>query len=443
LTEQAKTLISGRLLARNTIWNFAGMAAPMLVALFAIPLLIEGFGKERFGLLAIIWMGVGYFTLFDMGFGRALTKLIADRLGTGNTDDIGSLVWTALSIILFCGIAGAVIVGFFAAPIALHVLNVETALQAEGVAALQTLALGIPAVVVSAGLIGVLEAHQRFATITAVRIPLGVMTFIGPLITLQFTISLVWATAALIIARLLALCGFFFFAATVRPELKQPAHPKKKHVFPLFQFGGWLTVTNVIGPLMVYFDRFLIGALLTMTAVTYYVTPYEVVYRLQILPNAMMLVLFPALTTALTVDKQRLTAIYAQASKILLLLMLPVLSAFFLLAPEALEIWLGPDFRRMSTSVVQWMAVGMLTNTLARLPFTVLQSAGRPDLVAKTHLAELIPYAALLWIFTNRFGVAGTAAAWFLRVLADTFILNVIARFKIPELNETVIRTMG
>jgi hypothetical protein len=35
-------LTHGSLLARNTIWNLVGQGAPLLVALFAIPLLIKG-----------------------------------------------------------------------------------------------------------------------------------------------------------------------------------------------------------------------------------------------------------------------------------------------------------------------------------------------------------------------------------------------------------------
>ena len=62
------------------------MAVPVLIALAAIPLLIKGMGEERFGLLSIIWMGVGYFSLFDLGLGRALTKLIAERLGLSRFD---------------------------------------------------------------------------------------------------------------------------------------------------------------------------------------------------------------------------------------------------------------------------------------------------------------------------------------------------------------------
>lgn len=417
------------------------MAAPLLVGLVAIPLLIEGMGKERFGLLAIIWMGVGYFSLFDMGLGRALTKLVAERLGDGRTDDLHFLIWTALSLIASLGALGAAVVMLGAGPVVRNVLNVDAELQAEAISAFRLLALGLPVVVLTTALTGLLEAHQRFASIAAIRVPLGVLTFVGPLITLQLTPSLTWATAALLLARLIAATGFFLVTAAMRKELLSPHRPKLAHVGPLFSFGGWLTVTNIVGPLMVYFDRFLIGAVLTMTAVTYYVTPYEVVTRAQMVSQAVMAVLFPAMATAIASDRIQLTRLYGETTRALLLLVLPVTAAFFLFAPEALGLWLGQDFQDASTSVVRWLALGLLMNTLARPPFTLLQSAGRPDLVAITHVMELVPYALLLWWLTTELGIAGTALAWFLRALVDAVILNEFARRQVAEVRLVILRT--
>src|SRR5205807_1813821 len=60
-------LTSGRLLARNTVWNLVGSGAPMLVAVFCIPILIRGLGTDRFGVLTLAWALVGYDNLAVLG----------------------------------------------------------------------------------------------------------------------------------------------------------------------------------------------------------------------------------------------------------------------------------------------------------------------------------------------------------------------------------------
>jgi O-antigen/teichoic acid export membrane protein len=435
-----KSLTSGRILARSAIWNLVGMAAPMLVALIAIPLLIDGMGKERFGLLAIIWMGVGYFSLFDLGLGRALTKMVSERLGRDEQSGLGSLIWTALSLLTLLGVFGALLLIVFSPALVTGLLQVPEALQEEAIAAFRILAVGVPVVITTAGLVGLLEAHQRFGVIAVIRIPLGVLTFAGPLIALQFTPSIAWATVALLVSRLVALVAYYWAATRVRRELRTPRSLERSHVRHLLSFGGWLTVTNIVGPLMTYMDRFFISAMLGLAAVAYYVTPYEVLSRLQMLPQAIMGVLFPAMAAAHGGDQQRLVHLYANSSRVTYWAMLPVTAGAFLLAPEALLIWLGEDFRDAATLVVHWLAVGWMINTLARPAFTALQSVGRPDLVAKAHLSELVPYLGLLLLLAKTHGIAGVAAAWTLRVVADTLILNALVAFQMPALRAQVRR---
>ena len=80
---QNTNLVRGHLLARNVVWNLLGTVAPLLVAVPAVPRLINGMGTDRFGVLTLAWVVIGYFSLFDFGFGRALTKLVAEKLGAG------------------------------------------------------------------------------------------------------------------------------------------------------------------------------------------------------------------------------------------------------------------------------------------------------------------------------------------------------------------------
>src|SRR6266849_10669946 len=105
------TLTGGRLLALNTFWNLVGTGAPMLVAVVCIPVLIRGLGKDRFGVLTLAWALIGYASLLDLGLGRALTQLVARKLGAGEDREVPALVWTSLLLMLLLGVLGAAVVG--------------------------------------------------------------------------------------------------------------------------------------------------------------------------------------------------------------------------------------------------------------------------------------------------------------------------------------------
>src|SRR5467141_1797212 len=167
-------LTSGRLLARNTVWNLLGSGAPMIVAVFCIPVLIRGLGKERFGVLTLAWALIGYASLFDLGLGRALTQLVAKKLGAGEDHEVPTLVWTSLLLMLVLGLSGALVAVLLSPWLVHRALHVPVALQRETLQSFYLLGLSIPMVISTAGLRGLLEAHQRFGTINALRIPMGV-----------------------------------------------------------------------------------------------------------------------------------------------------------------------------------------------------------------------------------------------------------------------------
>lgn len=78
-------MVSSKLVS-SSLWNLAGSLLPLGAGLVAIPLLIGQLGLERFGLLSLAWLLVGYFSLFDFGLGRSLTRLVAEKLGSGRAD---------------------------------------------------------------------------------------------------------------------------------------------------------------------------------------------------------------------------------------------------------------------------------------------------------------------------------------------------------------------
>src|SRR5205807_623908 len=65
-----------------------------------------GLGTDRFGVLTLAWMVLGYFSLFDLGLGRALTKRVAEELGHGREGEVPPLVGTALGLMMALGVVG-------------------------------------------------------------------------------------------------------------------------------------------------------------------------------------------------------------------------------------------------------------------------------------------------------------------------------------------------
>jgi O-antigen/teichoic acid export membrane protein len=260
-----------------------------------------------------------------------------------------------------------------------------------------------------------------------VRIPLGIFTFLGPLAVLSFSISLVPLVAVLVVARLASLCVYAALCLYIEPALRYAVDMQRAMVRPLINFGGWMTVSNIIGPLMVYMDRFLIGAMVSMTAVAYYATPYEVVTKLWILPTGLMGVMFPAFAAVLGQDPAQAARLFVRTVNYIFLSLFPVIIIIVTFAHEGLALWLGAEFADNSSLVLRLLAVGVFINSHAQVPFGLVQGAGRPDLTAKLHLIELLVYLLLLWWLLDAYGITGAAIAWVLRMAADAIFLFVMA----------------
>jgi O-antigen/teichoic acid export membrane protein len=440
---QAQQLTSGKLLARNTIYSLIGQGIPLLLAVFSIPLLIKGLGTDRFGILTLAWMIISYFSLFDLGLGRALTQLVAERLGKGEDEEtIADLVWTASILMVGLGAVGAIVFIAIAPWLVYTVLKLPEAIQQETLNSFYWLSISIPIVTCSAGLVGVLSALQRFDMINAVRIPLGLFMFMGPLVVLPVSNSLVPIMAVLVVGRL-TFAGFYAWCCfRAMPALATRARFSQSSVFPLLRFGSWMTVTNIVGPLMVSMDRFLIGSLISVTAVTYYTTPYEVVTKLWIIPTALVSVLFPAFSTSFANNPKQAARLFNQGVRYIFLVLYPITFIVVAFASEGLNIWLGKDFAANSAPVLQWLAIGILINSLAQVPFALIQSLARPDITAKLHMLELPFYAILLWQFTHLFGIVGAAYAWVIRVLVDTVFTFHIAHSFLPNYSSIIRSTI-
>jgi O-antigen/teichoic acid export membrane protein len=417
-----------RAVVRNTAFNLGGLVAPMLAAVLATPLLVHGLGLDRFGVLTMIWAVLGSFSILDLGLGRAVTQLVAERLGREDAHEIPGLVWTANAMLLLFGVAGGLLLAAAAPWLTGNLLRIPHPLLGEGRTVFYLLALSLPWVISTSGLRGVLEANHRFDLANAIRLPLGVFTFLGPLAVLPFSRSLVPVVGILVAGRVVAWLAHLLLCFRALPILRAGSGVERRYVSPLLRFGGWMTASNVASTVMTYLDRFLIGAVISLTAVAYYVTPYEMLWRMTMLPGALLGVLFPAFAASATRDGARMARLFDGGFRAVYAVMFPATLILVTFAPELLGLWLDPGFASHSATVLQWLAVGVFALSLGMVLASGLQGIGRPDLTGQLNLIELPLYIGLLWLLLHRYGIVGAAIAWTARAAVDAVALGLFFR---------------
>ena len=430
----SKSLTSKANLVKNTLWNLASKIVPLIVGVFAIPVLIENIGTERFGILTLATMLVGYFGLFDFGLGRAQTKLISECLGREAYDELPGIFWASQVIITLIGILGVIVLFCITPFLITSLLNVSEKFWQESILAFRILAFTLPFVILSRGLQGSLRAVQRFDLITKIRVPIGVWNFVGPLLILPFSYKISFLVLVICIGRITGCFLFLWKCLKVLP-IRYGVDWKVVNFRNLLMFSGWISVSNIISPIMEYLDRFFIGAILSMDAVAFYTTPYEVLNRIRFIPNSIIGVLFPALGFNLVADRKRGLRLIKRSMGYMLIIAFPITLVFVVLAPEGISFWINPSFAVKSAPVMQILAIGIFINSMARLFFSTIQADGRADITAKFHMIELVMYVFLLYILLIHFGIIGAAIAWTARVALDAILLFSFAIRLIPDLS--------
>lgn len=415
--------------SQNTLLNLAGTLIPILVALLTIPPLISGLGQEKFSLLLLMFAIVGYMSLFDMGVGRALTYEISKRQNSPD-DEIGSFIKAGLIIVLASTFLGVVFVLFFALKILPNWYDLNAEIFRDAQSAFLIISICILPTTITAGLRGALEGLNRFLQSNINRAFIGISIFSLPYISYKFIgDSLTPIAILLLIARslvmLMALWQLYDKLATKTSDIIGKAKT-------LFSYGIWVAMASMIGPFMIYGDRFMLGGIIDVESVTYYATPQEFLVKLLIIPGAFASALFHNFST--NANKRKfLIDQSAKYKKLILLIMIPLVLILSLASNFLLEFWLGKDFAEKAHIPTIIMLIGVVWNSVSLVSFTTLSSLKYVRFITLIRVIELLIFVFTFWILTNNFGIIGAAIAWSTRTFIDMVILWIGERYALSK----------
>lgn len=414
-------------LRRNTVWNLAGNVIPLGAGAIAIPFLMKHMGMERFSIVTMVWTLIGYLSFFDFGLGRALTKILAQQQSAGEAKG-KNLIDSAVFLTMVAGIAGGVILLGVSGILVHHALNISLPNQKDAWIGLALTGLGVPLTTVGSALRGVLEGKEKFGYSNIVKAFFGTATFLFPmLMVLGFGPSILNVTISLIASRLISIIMYLGMIRRIMPSFKPAIFRKdKESIKSLSSFGSWMTLSNVISPILTSIDRYFISGILGAAVVAYYTVPYEMIVRILIIPGSIGVTLFPRLSTMFGDDARIAHRLVSKSIRITALMLVPICLMFGFLYVPGVSLWLGKDFAAKSYWVAILLSAGALANGLSYVLYTAVQAKNGSKATGIMHLSELVAYLPILLIFIKNWGIVGAAIAWCVRATADGIILLLI-----------------
>ena len=417
-------LTSSSLLARNATLNLLAEGWTFVVLLVAMPKLVAFLGETSFGLFSLAWVVIGYLAFLDVGVNRAATKFVSEHLAEQDHESTRLIVRTALLANLGLGLAGGLAV-VLASPYLIHsVFKVAPELQGQARLAFYAVGLAVPVLLVQGVFRAVLSSYQRFGWINAVNAVATTAQWVAAALLAWKGNGVALVVFSTVVARILATAAYGALLFRLVPNL-QLFRMNGLHGLPkLLRFGSWVTVSQLVSPLLVYLDRAMIASFLSLAAVTLYTVPYEAMTRLRIIPSSLVSTLYPAFSErGISEERAELQRLYERSVRYLLLLLVPGVLFLVVLGPDLLALWMGTSFAQQASTVLQILAVGLLPNAVAYVPYNLLQALGRPDLTGKFHVLELPVYVVFCLVLIPRWGIGGAALANTIRLVLDSVLL--------------------
>lgn len=419
---------------RYTLFNLVGAIIPMFVLLITVPLYIKILGDVRYGVLALVWLILGYFGFLEMGLGKATANHIA-RLRDTSAKERSDVFWTALIINAIFGTIAALILWGIGSYLLTNILKIPIEFQEETLAALPWVIATLPLALVSSVLNGALEGSNRFLVVNSLQVSSNVVFQVVPLfVAYTYSPSLAVVIPSAVLSRALMNVPFLIACNIYVPFSLRPSFSITV-IKSLLSYGGWVALSGMISPLLETIDRFMIGMVLGAQAVTFYTVPYQLVTKARVVPGSLGRALFPKFSADRPKDAERL----AQTSLLtLLVIMTPIVVGGMIILHPFMNVWIGPDIGKIASPLGEIILFGVWASSLAHIPYFLLQGKGRPDIVAKFHALEIGPFVLLLWAALHWWGVYGAAWAWSIRVVVDAWLL-----FRFSNLPKGVIHLIG
>ena len=333
-------------IVRNSLFGLSTWLLPLLLTFVATPIIVFSLGNKEYGIYALVLGFVGY--SFNFGVGRSITKYIAQYRADGTPEKATKIISATLTLNVLVGVVGGAIIMLLANWMVSQVFVIEEADRERAVLAFYLAGLIIFMTMMSQVGNSVLQGVHRFDVYSKLFNINSIGIIAGNVVLAFWGYGMLWLLGWNLFALSLTSVAGIYYAKKIVPEFKLKLDVSKAAISSSLGFSVWIVGYQILGNILLLFERGWIMRKLGPEALTYYVVPLTVGFYIHNFITSIMLVLFP-LASEQKDDRPRLEKLYRKATKITCLIIFFIVVSLVVQSRVFLEVWMGPEFAANST----------------------------------------------------------------------------------------------
>jgi O-antigen/teichoic acid export membrane protein len=388
--------------------NYVSQAAGGIAALVVTPLLLHHLGQSAFGLWVLASSVVGYFELFEFGFGAATVKMIAEDAYVRPSRAVRTLN-TSLAVLVPFGIFafGLALVVALNAP---SIFTVPAALHNETVLLFVLLALGLAVSIPGDAFGGALQGLLRWDLLSAAN-SLQIFLTAGVSAAVVLAHGGLVALAAYTTAVSISFHGVrWAMLRRILPEARlRPGLVDRSRLGVMARMSGWFVVSDVANTVTSTSDLVVVGVIFGVRPAAIYAIGYKLAQIATNARGAFTAMLFPhAAATARNEGPEALHAVATDGTRLGLLASLAPTLVLVILASSGVRAWVGPGYEQ-SARVLMVLVAAFFVGSLATPMTNILYGAGKVRTMSLIASANAICNLGLSILLAHLIGPVGVA----------------------------------
>jgi O-antigen/teichoic acid export membrane protein len=414
----------GERTVNNALFNAASGVLPLILSFIFWPYIVETLGDSSYGIFALVSTVIGYFSLLDLGLGNAVVKYVAEFSGK-DSEHTEEIVGVALSVFLAAGLIGILIILSIAKVLATDLLKIPPDLVDVAYHSFCAASLGFFLTMLLTLFTAITNGLSRYDISSSAMAVMGTATTIGAVLLLRAGFGLIHLVWLNVLIPLIVVIFYFLMVRRLMPGIAFRMRFKKETFKKIMHFGMFAMLSRVTDVISGQVNLLIVGAILGVSAVTYYVIPFTILSRLTNLLCRIGMVIFPAISELQGQNRQdTIRELYLTTSRIILSFSAAFMVPLLVFGVRFLSLWMDPEFAARGGLVMQIITAAVFLTLCTNVPTFVVNGLGHPKVSGVAAICTASLFLVLMFPGAIYGGIIGVALAQLIStaIVAPLFI---------------------